>query len=69
MNGPSWLNTPENWPEQIDAKPTDVAESESRLIRTVMKTTLQGILYFVDDLLERASTVEKSTGPSMDQEI
>ena len=53
MNGSSWLNTPDNWPEQIIATPTDVSESESRLIKTVMKTTLQR--KFVDDLLERTA--------------
>ena len=47
--------TRSNRPEQIIVKPTDLSESQSRLIMTVTKTTLEGKSDFVDDLLERTA--------------
>ena len=41
ISGPSWLNNSDSWPEQIVAKPSDVSESESRTIKTVMKAAVQ----------------------------
>ena len=53
MSGPSWLDNPDSWPEQIVAKPTDASESESRIIKTVMKATVQRKSDVIDDLLEK----------------
>ncbi|XP_028394878.1 uncharacterized protein LOC114519022 [Dendronephthya gigantea] len=55
MNGPAWLNIPDEWPEKIVTKPTDVSESESRSVKTVMKTTFQRKSDPVDDLLAKTS--------------
>ena len=41
MCGPSWLNNCDSWPEQIVAKPSDMSESESPTIKTVMKAAVQ----------------------------
>ena len=46
MSGPSWLTNSDSWTEQIVTKPCDVSESESRSIKTVMKTAVLRRLLF-----------------------
>ena len=53
MSDPSWLNNSDSWPEQIVAKPSDVSESESRTIKTVMKAAVQRKFHVFDDLLAK----------------
>ena len=55
MSGPSWLNNSDSWPEQIVAKPSDVSESESRTIKTVMKAAVQRKSDVFDDLLAKTT--------------
>jgi hypothetical protein len=55
MSGPSWLNNSDSWPEQIVAKPSDVSESESRTIKTVMKAAVQRKSDIFDDLLAKTA--------------
>ena len=53
MNGPSWLREPERWPEQMQIKPSEKSESESRMVKEVMKVTVPKEADFIDNLLER----------------
>jgi hypothetical protein len=58
MRGPSWLNNSDSWLEQIVAKPSDVSESESRTIKTVMKAAVQRKSDVFDDLLAKTTLWE-----------
>ncbi|XP_028405809.1 uncharacterized protein LOC114528390 [Dendronephthya gigantea] len=53
MKGPSWLSETEKWPEQVKIKPSEKSESESRMMREVMKVTIQKEADFIDCLLEK----------------
>ena len=55
MSGPSWLTNSDSWPEQIVTKPCDVSESESRTIKTVMKTALPRRSDDIDNLLTKTA--------------
>jgi hypothetical protein len=33
MNGPGWLSEPAKWPEQIQIKPNEKSEFESRMVK------------------------------------
>ena len=51
MKGPVWLSQPENWPVQIQIKPSNKSESESRMVKEVMKDAIEKEADFVDYLL------------------
>ena len=55
MSGPSWLTNSDSWPEQIVTKPCDVSESESRTIKTVMKTAVPRRSNDIDNLLTKTA--------------
>ena len=53
MNGPGWLSEPEKWPEQLQIKPSEKSEFESRMVKEVMKVTIPKEADFVNSLLEK----------------
>ena len=53
MNGPCWLREPAKWPEQMQIKTSEKSESESRMVKEVMKVTLPKEADFIDHLLEK----------------
>ena len=55
MSGPSWLTNSDSWPEQIVTKPCDVSESESRTIKTVMRTAVPRRSDDIDNLLTKTA--------------
>ncbi|CAB4021136.1 Hypothetical predicted protein, partial [Paramuricea clavata] len=53
MNGPGWLSEPAKWPEQLQIKPSEKSEFESRMVKEVMKVTIPKEADFIDSLLEK----------------
>jgi hypothetical protein len=53
MNGPGWLSEPAKWPEELQIKPSEKSEFESRMVKEVMKVTIPKEADFVNSLLEK----------------
>ena len=53
MKGPVWLSEREKWPDQVQIKPSEKSESESRMMKEVMKATMQKEADVIDYLLQK----------------
>ena len=53
MNGPGWLSEPTKWLKQLQIKPSEKSEFESRMVKEVMKVTIPKEADFVYSLLEK----------------
>ena len=53
MKGPPWLSQSNEWPKQINAKPTEASENESRLVKSVMQMAVQMEQNGVENLLSK----------------
>ena len=58
MRGPSWLQSPNEWPEDIVTKSTEETDAENKLVREIMKVGRERAADSIDSLIEKKQIAE-----------